>query len=105
VQNNDLYKTKITYSCYSQSEGTAALILTSTLDGGQWSSSSTGRFTLVETAAQTPIERGPFYPRRNNRADTHRTGAALPSEKQPRRHPSNGGRFTLRERVTPTPTK
>ena len=40
----------MTYGRYSQSEGTAALILTSTRDGGQWSSSSTGRFSLGETA-------------------------------------------------------
>jgi len=50
VQHKELSKTKITYSCYIQTEGTAALILTSALDGGQWSSSSTGRFTLGETA-------------------------------------------------------
>jgi hypothetical protein len=63
LQYKDLSNTKITYSCYNQSEGTAALILTSALDGGC--------FTLGETAAQTPIEQGPPYPQGNSHPDAH----------------------------------
>jgi len=71
VQHNDLPKTKITYSCYSQSEGTAALILDLR---SRWKS-------VVK------LKHRPLYHRTNSRADAHRTGATLPSGKQSRRRP------------------